>query len=532
MFDTKSDHDDAVVDGELGSVGDLGLSARHEGLVLTLEIDDPDTVEALAAFPEGRARDRYARTALRIGVLALEQARSRIDVERLRDEGTRMLDGMQEALAAHHRALTGDVSRALNDYFDPRSGRMTQRIDDLFSNGGQLERTIRQQVGTENSPLAETLNRFLGTASPIMTVIDPESQQGLAASLTKSVDAITSEQRERILREFSLDNAEGALSRTVRELSERHGAAGADLEKKIGEMVGEFSLDNKDSALSRLVQRVEHAQKVLTDEFSLDRDGSALARMRKELLSQIEALAKAQAAFQADISGRLAEMTARKAESLRSTRHGEDFEAQLFQEIDARAQARHDIATAVGATTGLIRNCKKGDILIELGPDHAAPGVKIIIEAKQEAGFSFERARREIEDARRNRAARIGLFVFSQRTAPPGLDRIRRVGEDIFLTWDADDTGSDLVLDVGLSLASAMAASLDAGSQTAVGLVEMERAILEIEKQIGYLDEFEKSADTIMASAGKIHDRNRKMRMALKREIETLNTCLDSLRRD
>lgn len=45
----------------------------HE-LRLDFLVDDPEVVEALTAVPEGRERQRYARTALKIGILALSQA--------------------------------------------------------------------------------------------------------------------------------------------------------------------------------------------------------------------------------------------------------------------------------------------------------------------------------------------------------------------------------------------------------------------------------------------------------------------------
>ena len=49
------------------------------GLALELRVDDHDTIRELLAFHEGEPRDRFALNALRIGVLALRQARGQID---------------------------------------------------------------------------------------------------------------------------------------------------------------------------------------------------------------------------------------------------------------------------------------------------------------------------------------------------------------------------------------------------------------------------------------------------------------------
>jgi hypothetical protein len=41
----------------------------------------------------------------------------------------------------------------------------------------------------------------------------------------------------------------------------------------------------------------------------------------------------------------------------------------------------------VGATTGLIKNNKVGDLVVELGADCVAAGEKFVVEAKEDAGY-------------------------------------------------------------------------------------------------------------------------------------------------
>ena len=129
-------------------------------------------------------------------------------------------------------------------------------------------------------------------------------------------------------------------------------------------------------------------------------------------------------------------MMARREEAERSTQHGLVFEDAVCQYLEFHAQQTGDIATRTGQTTGLIKNCKRGDCVVELGPDSAAPAAKIVVEAKEEASYTLPKARAEIEIARKNRDAQIGLFIFSKKLRPRALDevftlrqrRVRRLG--------------------------------------------------------------------------------------------------------
>ncbi len=274
-------------------------------------------------------------------------------------------------------------------------------------------------------------------------------------------------ERNRILAEFSLDNKESALSRMVVELSEKNGRLTGDLTSKIDEVVKEFSLDKDDSALSRLVRKVETAQRTITDEFSLDnessalsrmsnllneatdainnnltldKDGSALARLRRELIDILARHEEQASSFQRDVTSSLEAMKARREESLRSTAHGKQFEDVVFEFGQREAERSGDLAMCTGNTTGAIKHCKIGDAVLELGPDCAAAGEKFVIEAKEDATYDLNKARIEIESARKNRQASVGLFVFSRKTAPAGQDSFLRYGNDIFVVWDADST--------------------------------------------------------------------------------------------
>ncbi len=530
-----------------------------DSVSLELTVVDQETVDELRTFPDGPEREAFALNALRIGVLALRQARGRVDADLIQRETARMLSGLQSQLSTHAAQMHDKLAAALKEYFDPQSGRFHERVQQLVKPDGELEQLLYRQVGREDSELAKTLVGHFGQESPLMKLLSPDESQGLLRALGQTLETRLEAQRNHVLREFSLDNKEGALARMVRELTTNHGQLTEVLEKKIDTVVDEFTLDKEDSALSRLVRNVDRAQRTITREFSLDDETSALSRMsdmlkntqqaidrnltldsetsslarlRRELFTILEAHSETNKSFQEEVKVALGKMTARREEAELSTRHGLTFEDAVLAALDYHTRQTGDIATRTGLTTGLIRGNKKGDCVVELGPDCAAAGAKVVVEAKEHAGFSLSNARAEIEEARRNRGAQTGLFVFSRRTAPDGIPEVDRVGNDVFIVWDPEDATTNLHLKIGLTLARALCIRVERFSQSQdEDFRAVTKAILEIEKQAGLLGEITTTGETIKKGAEKVLDRVRKTRNSLERQVEVLQSKVDGLKR-
>jgi len=501
------------------------------GLPLELRVDDPDTIRELLTFHEGEPRDRFALNALRIGVLALKQARGQIDADLVRRESERLLTELNDRLGSHAQIVHDCVADSLKQYFDPKDGRLQERIDRLIGRDGELESLLRRQIGDQDLQLAKTLSAHVGAESPLMRVLNPDQSRGVLAAIRDSVEQQLRSQREQVLNQFSLDNKDGALSRFISELSEQQSSLSGELNVKIDRVVREFTLDEKDSALSKLVHRVDDAHQKIASQFSLDNDGSALARMKSELQSLINEHRQDSQRFQSEIREVLAAMATRRQEMQRSTRHGAEFDQAAFAFLQHEAQGKGDIATAVGATTGLIKNCKKGDAVIELGPESAAPGQRIVIEAKEEQQYQLADAREYIETARQNRGALVGVFVYSKRTAPEGMEPLQRLGNDIFVAWDAEDPLTDPYFRAALLLARAMCVRQRIETQAVkVDFSEIEQAILMVEKQSGSLEEVERWTKTIQSSSEKILERIRVARTAFERQVALLSERTDALR--
>lgn len=487
---------------------------------LRLTITDPELCAELAEHPEEQERCEFAIRAMKIGALALRQAQGRIDVEQVRREGSRLINDLAQKLEGYQREMTGQISNKLTEYFAPESGRFDQRVQRLIKNDGELEQLLRRQIGNNGSELAKTLAAHVGENSQLMQTLNPDANSGIISSLARATEQTLSNQREQILNEFSLDNADSALSRLVNELK-----------KSNGDLMGEFSLDRENSALSRLVSRVDEARLQISSQFSLDEEGSALARMRKELIEVLETQSKSNNEFQADVQTKLAEMTVRREEAHRSTRHGVEFEEAVFGFINERSQKAGHIATHTGNIAGSISRSRVGDVVIEMGPEHAAAGACIVIEAKEDRSYTLAKARQELDTARKNRDASVGLFVMSKCTAPDGLEPFGRYGNDIVLIWDKDNPASDVVFDAGLSVATALCVRAKAHTdEVGADFEAIEAAVRVIEQQIKNLEDIDNAARLIQDHSSNIRRNVQKTRDLLNNQIDILDEKVGELR--
>jgi hypothetical protein len=135
----------------------------------------------------------------------------------------------------------------------------------------------------------------------------------------------------------------------------------------------------------------------------------------------------------------------RREEAAKSTSHGFDFEDSVATVIQNEAQRFGDMFANTKDTTGAIPRCKVGDFVTTLSPEAAAPGSRIVFEAKADKSYSAKDALHELRTARENRQATVGVFVFSSTTAPAGMEPLSRFGQDILAVWSVDDPMTDVI---------------------------------------------------------------------------------------
>ena len=454
---------------------------------MNITVTDQGVTEELMKVPDPE-RNAYANTALRIGMTALKQAQGQAHAREIENAGERVVREMVEVFQRNQADTIQRIETSIGRYFDPNDGSFNQRIKNLLGNeqeAGELERLIRRQLEGEESPL--------------------------------------SNQQKKILKEFTLDNRESALSRLVEELKKNHGETEESLGKQITGIAGEFSLDRKDSALSRMMSQVEESHQKITREFSLDEENSSVSRMKKELLEVLEKDNSANQEFREYVSKEIAALNARKQEAERGPQHGVVFEESVFEFMKHR-QKEGEIITHTGNLTGYISRNKKGDVVIELGPDHAAAGAKIVVEAKEDTSYNLTKSREELHEAKRNRGADVGLFVFSKKNVTTDMkEPLARFGNDIFVIWDQKDPSTDVYLDAAISSAKAISVQGARMNQTdSIDLEAIRKAVEEMVNQTNGLDEIKRLGERIEVDSGKILERARIVQKELGRQIGIL----------
>jgi hypothetical protein len=527
-------------------------------LELHLTVTDPEVVSELCAREVGEERDRLALSALRVGVLALRQARGFIDAMMVREEGARLLESVREALTQHAAQCAGAVATSLKQYLDPESGQLAQRLDRLVRSDGEIENLLRRHLGDDASTVAQTLAKHVGEQSPLFKLLSPDQADGVLAALRDVIQTALRSQREQILKHFTLDDKDSALSRLVAEVTDANGKLREGLAKDVAEVREEFSLDNEDGALSRLVKRVEAAQQTIVDQFSqdnedsavsrmarlletvngtvagsltLDDDKSPLSRLRRELLDVVKEIEKSNNDFQKELRETVAALKASRQERARSTRHGDDFQQAvgLFLEHDARH--RGDVYEDTTNSVGRLPRCKKGDSVLTLGPESAAAGARIAIEAKEQQGYDVAKCLAELGEARENRDACIGLFVLSSIAAPGDIQPLARYGDDIVAVWNPEDGLSDVVLHAALSLSRGLATRKHVESaELAAELGELDDAMRRIAKDAEGLGEIIRLSTTVERHGKKIRARAERLQGDLEKQVERLDEHIGRLR--
>jgi hypothetical protein len=195
----------------------------------------------------------------------------------------------------------------------------------------------------------------------------------------------------------------------------------------------------------------------------------------------------------------------------------------LGERLREMVATQGDILEDTGSTTGVVDRCKVGDHVVTVGPEKAAAGARIVLEAKESASYDMAKTLQEADLARRNRAAGVCIFVHSTKTAPAGLQNFARFGHDLVIRWHPEEEGTDVWLQAALTVAMALsvrAASHD--KQDAASFAKIDKAIERVLKLIEDFDEIVTFANTSKGTAEKILRRAELMKNSLHDQAQAL----------
>lgn len=294
------------------------------------------------------------------------------------------------------------------------------------------------------------------------------------------------------------------------------GAVSALLSRIMGPeslLIKRLDPQNKDGILNNLSEAIEKiVEKKITDltaHFSLEDEGSTMAIIKKSLEGQFMQLANA-----------IGIDNGAKEEAKRSARKGVILEQQVYDDyFSTLCDQLGDSSSLVRGITGSIKNCKTGDYLVALGDTSGAPGEKIVFEIKDQ-DYRLKDAIEELREAKENRQAKVGVFIFIEGRQPKEIKGFKRIGEDYYVTISKEDfeNGKSLpFLDAAYKIARSMlvaSARIEGGN--AVDFQKIKDAIARITKSAECIDDILTKAKTIITSGEKIRDAGE----SFKREIE------------
>lgn len=465
-----------------------------EAVSVRVEVRDPEVLAELRRYPEGPQRDEFLRLALRIGVLSLRMASGSLDLNAIKQESASLVQHLRQLLEDRQQQITASLAQILGEYLDPGKGKLEARLASLTRPGGELDSLLRSQLDGESSALARTLTAHVGEQSKLFRILSPEDAGGLRAQVQSVLEQALEAQRKQLLAQFSLDEPNSALKRLADTIQQEN--------RKLG---SEFSLDKPDSALSRMTQALEATQRSISQRLTLDDPQSPLSVLSRELEKRIEEIRARAEEFQSEVKRSLESLETRRRVEARSTLQGLSFEDAFARVLEDLVTGHGDILEDCRATTGSIARNKKGDFVARLSEDSGAPGTGIVWETKSSQGYTLKQALEEIAEARRNRDAQIGVFVWESSRAVTGLKPLQRYGSDLVLQWDSEDPATDIRIEAAYSIARALAvraARHDAENE--VSAEDVDKVADSLEQKMAQFAEMRTKTNTIASSASAV----------------------------
>jgi hypothetical protein len=272
-----------------------------------------------------------------------------------------------------------------------------------------------------------------------------------------------------------------------------------------------FDAKNKDGVIAVIEEKVKNLVEAKLNEvlkqFSLDEDGSALCKLKTIMDAAFSTFREA-----------LGIKAARAEEAERGHVKGFCFEEDLYGVVAEMGRELGDATELVRGMPG-IHKCKTGDHLITLGETTGAPGLRIVVEVKDQA-YKAKKAIAELQEAKKNREAVSGIFVFAKGCEPVEFGNFKRIDNDYYCTVDKSilaDGGPLLFLWGAYELARAQAVKIvrqEAGGKLNLEMVQ--RHIDAIAALVPRLGEIITKASTVQKSGEFIEDTAR----AIKNDIQ------------
>lgn len=495
------------------------LATNAEAVSARIVDKRPDALAAFAPLTEAQRRT-LATDAWTVGLRALVNAYRQAEEARLADIGKSMVEDLDRELEGYVVRQQEVLVQMLKRYFDPKDGQVALRIESFVKDGGELARTMERFLAPETGALARTLAKELGENSPLLKKLSPTDNEGIVHVIESRLKETLEKNQAAVAKALDPLAQDGAVARFLTTLRKEMEKADNDRTKQLMLVTKALDANDETSLLSRLMRETQSARVAFVRAMNPDEAGSPLAVLKTSLTTLLEKYAKSQAEAMVAIEERqqkldqyirdsVARLEERRRGDARSARGGNSFEDAALRFIQRAVQGAPVIADRTGGTIGTRPNCKVGDQVLRFSDESVFAGAVLVVEVKHDASYSVSKALAELEVARSNRGAQVGLFIMARSHAPAGFPEMARYGNDILVTWDDEDETTDAYLHagviLGLALSSRQKRPADEGDLKALADIEHR-----IHQELARQEKMKKLAERIRKDAEELGEELRK----------------------
>jgi hypothetical protein len=205
---------------------------------------------------------------------------------------------------------------------------------------------------------------------------------------------------------------------------------------------------------------------------------------------------------------------ARATERARSAAKGGDFEDVLEALLADIARGGGDLVDRTGGEAGEVLRSKKGDFVVTVNPERTGGAdLRVVIEAKDRA-MSVRQIREELREAKENRAAAIGVVVFSPAHAPTGIAPFDVRAGDVYCVVDPSEPDA-ATLEAALRLAKLLALATLREIDAEVDVEAVRAALVAVRAELDALKGIKATLTSISNSAAGVQQTLDRLRDAV-----------------
>lgn len=409
---------------------------------------------------------------------------------------------------------------------DPRAIAEARRCAEL--NGGDTDVTAWAStvitLGAQVAALGAASGGMAGLASTVAQLAERAEEASAALAADVAQAATTAADTAVKATKQAADQAAAAVGKArqqaAADLAAASKAASATVQAELGRL-----LSGEDAPVARAVQEIvrrqmeeDHArqQRMLADvldrasaAWDADNPASGVAALERRLAErqdrQHSALVANLSAVQESVSAVAATAQTQAAVAAAvatSPAKGRTFEERVGAALESVAAAMGGTYTATGDTTGSIRNCRKGDGVVELpGPDGEGT-TRIVVEMTTTG--SARKWGPYLDEAQRNRDADAAIGVVPSSELVPGGAAMASAGPGRLVMAFDEGAGDVGVLHAAVSLLALHAQRDAARRREGADHAEVDARLLDAERQLAMLADTLKAATGVRAGAAKV----------------------------